>query len=203
MLDGRVGDHVDDVRGVLQRPQFLEGQKAHAGKIRLRAEHAVELDRVADRLVNLQAHLRAAQDDVLHAARALVGLEERHALLGDAARVAEEIEFLHQLVTASLVLPAKRVGIRPPLDLAARERRRHEPGAGLGLELADVGAQTRNKQLIDPPEIHARFGKRDSLHLAKLGVHFQHQVQAGRDRDRKGVDAARTLPAVHDLFFRG
>src|SRR5439155_7116050 len=119
------------------------------------AEHAVQLDGVADRLVNLQAHLRAAQDNVLHAARTLVGLEQRDALLGDATRVAEEIEFVHQLVTASLVLPAKRVWIRPPLDLAAGERRLHEPGAGLRLELADVGGEARNKQLIHSCGYHA------------------------------------------------
>src|SRR5512140_2967479 len=50
----RVGNNVDDFRRVLQLVELVDRQEAHAGEVRLGAEHAVELDRVADRFVRLQ-----------------------------------------------------------------------------------------------------------------------------------------------------
>ena len=53
---------------------------------------AVELDRVADRLVHLQLHLLGVDHDGRHRRRALVGAEERNRLLADARRLAVEAE---------------------------------------------------------------------------------------------------------------
>ncbi len=63
MFEPRVGDDVHDVRAVFQFAQLFGGQETHAGEIRFLPEHAVEFDGMADRFVNLQAKLRAAQNN--------------------------------------------------------------------------------------------------------------------------------------------
>ena len=90
VLQARVAHHVDDLRAVAQAPQLVEREEAHAGVIGLAAEHAVELDGVADGFVNLQAELRAVQNQVELAFGALVGGVQRHGFFGDARRVLEQ-----------------------------------------------------------------------------------------------------------------
>ena len=63
VLEARVGDHVDDVGAVFQFAQLFDGEKAHAREIRFHAEDAVEFDGMADGFVNLQAELRAVEND--------------------------------------------------------------------------------------------------------------------------------------------
>ncbi len=58
------------------------------GVVGLAAQHAVELDGMADGFVNLQAELRAVQDQIEFALRALVGGMQRDGLFGDARGVA-------------------------------------------------------------------------------------------------------------------
>src|SRR5579864_7753520 len=98
---------------------------------------------MSDGLVNLQPDLRATQDDVLHAARTLLGLEQRDTLLGDARRVPHQVNLFYQLVAPGLILSAEGVRIGAPLNLVSGKRCRHEAGAGLSLELVDVGTEAR------------------------------------------------------------
>ena len=63
VLEPRVGHDVDDVRSVAQLAQFFEREKTHAREIRFHAQHAVELDGMADGFVNLQAELRAFENE--------------------------------------------------------------------------------------------------------------------------------------------
>src|SRR6202021_1639439 len=62
VIESGVGDDMDEVGAVAQVSGVLEREKAGAGEVGFGAEHAVELDRMADRFVNLQSHLRAVQD---------------------------------------------------------------------------------------------------------------------------------------------
>ena len=158
---------------------------------------------MADRLVNLQPHLRAAQDDVFLAARALLSAEERHALFGDPRGVAEEVKFFHQFIAPNLVLPPEGVRVGPPLNLIACKGRGDESGAGLRLELMDLRARTREKELIDASKVHRRLGERNALHFSHLRIDLQQQVQASGHRDREGIDLAVAFPPVHNLSFRG
>ena len=80
---GGVGHDVDDFAAVFQCAQLVESEKRRAGKIGFHAEHAVELDGVADRLVNLQAELRAIEHDVVRAFGTLVRRMQRDGLLCD------------------------------------------------------------------------------------------------------------------------
>jgi len=57
-----IGDDIHDWRGVTQVIQFVDGEKAGAGKIRFLAENAIEFDGMPDGFVNLQAELAAAED---------------------------------------------------------------------------------------------------------------------------------------------
>ncbi len=63
MFEPRVGHHVDDIGSVAQLAQLIEREKTQAGEIRFHAQHAVELDGMADGFVNLQAQLRAFQNE--------------------------------------------------------------------------------------------------------------------------------------------
>src|SRR5258706_3990563 len=67
VLEARVGDNIHDVRAVAELAQFFERQETHAREIRFHAEHAVQLNGMADGFVNLQAELRAVENDRLRA----------------------------------------------------------------------------------------------------------------------------------------
>ena len=75
VLQARVADHVDDFRAVAQVVQLVEREEAHAGVVGFAAQDAVELDGMADGLVDLQAELRAVEDQVEFALRALIGAQ--------------------------------------------------------------------------------------------------------------------------------
>ncbi len=84
MFEPRVGDHVDDFRAVFQLAQLFDGEKAHAREIRFHAEHAVELDGMADGFVDLQAELRAVENNRALPFGALRGGMQRDGFFGDA-----------------------------------------------------------------------------------------------------------------------
>ena len=129
VLQARVAHHVDDVRAVAQVAQLVEREEAHAGVVGLAAQHAVELDGMADRFVNLQAELRAVQNQVELAFGTLIGGVQRHGLFGDARRVFEQAQFVHQFVALQLILAAEGVGVGALLDLAVLVAEGGEAGA--------------------------------------------------------------------------
>ena len=87
VLDARIANGVDQIGTVAQVIQLVEREKAHARVVGLRAEHAIELDGMADGFVNLEAELAAIQDQIEAAFGTLIGRVQRHGLFGDARRV--------------------------------------------------------------------------------------------------------------------
>src|ERR1700722_5466823 len=73
VFDTRVADGVDQIGTIAQVIQFIEREKAHARVIGLRAQHAIELDGMADGFVNLEPDLAAVQDQIEAALGALIG----------------------------------------------------------------------------------------------------------------------------------
>ena len=63
-LQRGVGGHVHDLAAEPEAPELREVRPGRAGKRGLPAQDPVELDGVADRLVDLEGHLLAAQDQV-------------------------------------------------------------------------------------------------------------------------------------------
>ena len=106
MLEARIGDDVDDIGAVAKLSKFFQREEAHAGEIGFHAQHAVELDGMADGLVDLQPQLRATQDDRAFPLRTLRGLVQRHGLLANAPRVLHQLPLLEQLVSLQLMLAA-------------------------------------------------------------------------------------------------
>ena len=66
---------------------MIEREEAHARVVGFAAQHAIELDGMADGFVDLQAELRAIQDQIELAFGALIGGVQRHGFFGDARGV--------------------------------------------------------------------------------------------------------------------
>ena len=58
MRFGGVSHDVDDVAAVLQLAELVEREKRRAGEVGFHAQHAIQFNRMADGLVDLQAKLR-------------------------------------------------------------------------------------------------------------------------------------------------
>ena len=143
MLQARIADHVDDLRAVTQRVQLVEREEAHAGIVGLDAQHAIELDRMADRFVNLQPELAAIEDEIESAFRAGIGGVQRDRLFGDARRVTEQVELVDEFVAFQLILAAERIRVAPLLNFVVLEAERSEAGACDGPRLVDTAADGR------------------------------------------------------------
>ena len=137
MFEPRVGDHVHDLGAVLQLAQLLGSEKTHPREIRFHSEDTVELDGMPDRFVNLQAKLRAAEDDRALSLRALRGGVQRDTFFGDARCVADEVERFDQLVALQHVLAAEAIRIRALLDFGALEAGGDDARARLHLDLVN------------------------------------------------------------------
>ena len=96
---------------------------------------------MADRLVNLQSQLRAIEDQVELAFRALIGAVQRDGFFGDARGVSDEIPLVDQLVAFELMLTAKGIRIRALLDLAILISRRRVADAADVAGLVDEAAE--------------------------------------------------------------
>src|SRR6185503_4703629 len=128
---GRIGGHVHQLRPEPQRTQLPQLQPRRPGECRLPAEDPVELGGVPDRLVDLERHLLAAEDQVGRIQRrAGVRRQELPRLFGDPNGVAGEVQLADQLPAARAVLAAD-ARIAPALRLALADRRRAHRGAGL------------------------------------------------------------------------
>ena len=148
--DRRVDRDVHQLRAVLQRAELSEVEPARAGVGGLPAEDAVELDGVADRLVDLQRHLLAAEDQRRLAARARWRRQQRPRLVGHPGGVGVEVDLVDQLPAAGAVL-ATRGRVGAALRLAVADRRGHDPGAALADPLVDPVALARHEPLGGVP----------------------------------------------------
>ncbi len=89
VIEARIRNDVHNARSVFQLVQLVEGQKTCAGEIRFLAEDAIQLDGMADRFVNLQSELAAAEDDCADLFRALRRGMERGGFFGNDRRVSD------------------------------------------------------------------------------------------------------------------
>src|ERR1043166_2701464 len=191
VIEARVAHHVDDRRAVAPVAQLIEREEAHAGVVRLAAEDAIELDGVADGLVNLEAELRAAEDEIEFAFGALRRVVERDSFFGDAVGVLHQLQLVDQLVAFQLVLAAERVRKRAFLDLAVFVAERGEARAGEAARLIDDAADGGDEYLARAIEVHRRFGEADSCDPAQLPLDLKQRGELAIDGDRERVDLHR------------
>ena len=158
-------------------------QEARSGVGRLGAVDAVELGRVADRLVHLHLHLLRVDHGGRHLRRALVGAEQRGRLLGDARRLAFEAEALD-------VLPAR---LRAGADVGARV------GADLDEPLADRDrldeAAALDELLLDLDPV----GGEEQLLLALRPDRGLRHLDVGMAKRLLGAQAERDLLVDRDV----
>src|SRR5579864_1558625 len=64
VLEPGVAYCVDDLGAIAQIVQLVEGQEAHAGVVGLRTQHAIQLNRVPDRFMDLEPDLAAVQNQI-------------------------------------------------------------------------------------------------------------------------------------------
>ena len=129
MLLPRVRDDVHQIAAVAQLSQLVERKKGRAREIRFHPQHAVQFDRMSDRLVDLQTQLRAIENNGERTFRTLIGLVQRDCFFGDAPRVLDQFQFFDQFVAFVLPLSAKRIRIRTLHDVGAGKGVRGVPGA--------------------------------------------------------------------------
>src|SRR5580658_3279850 len=118
VLRACVANYVHDFRAVAQAAQLIDGEEAHARVVGLAAQDAVQFDGMTYRLVDLQAKLRAIEDEVELAFGALIRCVQGDGFFGDAGRVSDQVPLVDQLVAFELMLATEGVGIGALLDLA-------------------------------------------------------------------------------------
>ena len=74
--------------------QLVEREKAHARVVGFRAQHAIELDGMADGFVNLQAELAAVENQIERAFGTLIGRVQRDGFFGDARGILEQSQLV-------------------------------------------------------------------------------------------------------------
>ena len=177
VLEARVGHDVHDVRTVAQLAQFFEREETHAREIRFHAEDAVEFDGMADGFVNLQAELRAVENERLRALGRLRRRMQRDGFFGDARRVAHQVERFDQFVARELMLPAETVRIGALLNFASGKRGGDDARAGLHLDLMDRRTDRRREELLDAAKRHGSFRERHALDARHFLVRGQQQIE--------------------------
>lgn len=100
--DFRVEADVEQAGAVLVATEVLGLDEAGTGVVALVAEDAIQLQRVADRLVDLQDHLVRHQQQVAAAARGVRRRQQLQGLVGDARRGADQAEALDHFGAALL-----------------------------------------------------------------------------------------------------
>ena len=105
VIEPRVRDHVHNARSIFQLVQLIERQKTRAREIRF------QFDRMADRFMNLQSELAAAEDECADLFRALRYRMEHGGFFGDEWRVSHQIERFNEFVTLQRMLAAKTIRI--------------------------------------------------------------------------------------------
>ena len=182
---------------------MVEREKAHAGVVGFAAQHAIELDGVADGFVDLQTELRAIQNQVRLAFGTLIGGVQRHRLFSHPRRVLEQAQFFHQLVPLQLVLPAERIGIGAPLDLAILVAEGRKTGARQAAGLIDETPQGGCEDLPPPLEVHRSFRQADPRLAAQFRVHRQQNPQVAVHGNGERIDLERRDPGGFVLLLRG
>src|SRR5215472_6509396 len=157
-----VANDVDAMVAVPERAELVERRERRAGEVRLPAHDAVELERMADRFVDLQRDLIAGKHDIHPAARALIGGEKRHRFFADAPRVLEQLRFADDLVPAGLI-EAACAGEDAILRVAVTDRECVDRAAALEYGLLDHAPFGARVGLIRAPDVDPRFADRHAF----------------------------------------
>ena len=115
-----IADQVDDLRAEAQLAGVGRLEEAGAGHVRFPAERAIELGRVADRLVNGEEQLRRIDDDVVAAGGDGLGLQLLDHLVAGLLGVLQPRIVLDVLVAEQL----RAIDDGARLEVAARRGRR-------------------------------------------------------------------------------
>src|SRR5207248_5412394 len=123
-------------------------KKAHARERRLRAELAVQLDRMAARLVDLQRHLATVEDHRRRTRLLRFRAKQRGGLFRRALGVAREVVALDELPAFRALVPANAVRVRAVLHFALVDGRRLDATTRLVQLLLDVRAFRAREGLV-------------------------------------------------------
>jgi hypothetical protein len=123
-----------------------------------------------DRLVNLQSQLRAIENDVEPAFRALLRMMQSNRFFGNTAGVLYEFQLFDQLVSLVLPLPAIGIRVRPFLNLVPRKSVGSVTRTCGILGLTNVASLRRYKPLLLAIEVEIAFGQSDTGNGAQLRV---------------------------------
>src|SRR5579859_977674 len=175
VLEPRVGDDVHNVRAVAQIIELVESEKTCARKIRFLPEHAIELDGMADRFVDLKSELAAAKYQRAPFLRTLRRGMKGRGFLADTPRVVQQVERLDELVTLQGMLSAKAVWIGSLLNLVALEGSRGNAAACDHFALVDARADAGSEPGINSAKLQASFRERDTLDAAHFGIRSEQQ----------------------------
>src|SRR6187551_300177 len=193
---GGVGGDVHVLRAVAQGPEVVRLDEARPGVGRLGAVDAVELGRVADGLVHLQARLLRVDHDGRDPGRALVSAKERRRLLAYARRLALEPELVHELPAGLRARAA--VGARVAADLGDAVARRQCVHAAAALDdlLLRRGAVGRDEELVLALCADRRGGDLHVLVLQRLlGAQAELDLLRDGNGERVAVDDGAELAA--------
>ena len=160
-----VGGDRDEVARVAHRAAVAGGEPRRAGVGLLHAEHAIELDRVTDRLVDLQLHLPGIEHQGRDLARALGRREQGDGLGADALGFLDQAQGADVLVAGGLHVAAEGVRVAAPLHVAVGDRDRLDAPAGVRDDLLDRGAVARGEPRGAPEEVEPRLGEGQTGHL--------------------------------------
>ncbi len=162
-------------------------------------QHAVQLDRMAAGLVDLEGHLVAGEDDGgAEVLGARLRREERHRLLRDPRGVADQVLLHHELPAAGVLVAAAGVRVGAALHLAVPHRLGLDAAPGLVEGLLDVRALARAEQLPLAPDLGRGAGGPEALDRphGRLGAEQQVDALAEGHRERVDLDRRPVAPPL-------
>ncbi|VVN41397.1 hypothetical protein PS683_05535 [Pseudomonas fluorescens] len=177
-LFGNVGveGHVEQGRAVLQVAEVLGLDEAGAGIIALVAEDAVELQRMADGLVDLQDHLVGHQQQVAWALGRVWCQQQLQGFVGNARRGADQAEAVDHIEATLLPEVGAAEGAR--LAVIAVVGGDVDAGEYKTLGLAQLGTGRVEVDLLDVGQAEADFPVYQALVLGHRSGFVAEQLVA-------------------------
>ena len=191
----RIEGDVEQLRAVAIAAEHVGRDEARSGEVALVAEDAIELQRVADRFMDLQHHLVGREQRVHPARRAIRRGEELESFFGDPAAAVGEAEAVEDL-DAALLADAAMAVQRAPLGDAVGvrghgERREHEAEA-----LQDVAARAGDQALPRVADLDQRLPVDDARVAAGLARDVAQEVEPFGARWQRRIDGRRRVVAA-------
>ena len=185
-----VGGDVHVLGAVAERAEVAGLQEARAGVCGLGAVDAVELGRVADRLVHLELHLLVVDHDGRHPGGALVRAEQRGRLLRDPRRLRFESEALDVLPPGLRARADVGARVGAELDDPVADRHRLHAAAALDELLVDLDPVGGEEELSLALGAQRRLGDLD-VGVAQRLLDAQAERDLVVERNGEGVSLDR------------